>query len=107
MAPLILLILLLAYSDFLYTRFMVFGLLERKYGTGIELNPMISWLVKHTGRDIGALLGIGLPTLMLILVGIDFRPLLELTLLARLLLFFAQANRLRTECLFQKPIKHS
>lgn len=96
MAPLILLFVLLSFIDFLYTRFMVFGLLERKYGPG-ELNPFINWLVKHIGRDLGILVGITIPTVCLIAAGIGFRPLLEIALMARLLYFFMQARCLRIE----------
>lgn len=75
---------------------MVFGLLERKYGT-VELNPVINGLVNLLGLDLGILLGIGLPTALVVVMGVAFRPLLEIMMLGRLILFFQQARRLRLE----------
>jgi hypothetical protein len=92
MAPLVLLYLMLAYTDFLYTHFML-----RRYGTGIELNPAIKWATKHLGLDFGVMAGIMVPTLVILYFGIDFRPLLETVFFARLMLFFFQVNHLRTE----------
>lgn len=92
MSLLILLFMGLAYSDVMYTGFML-----KRHGIGIELNPLIPWLARRMGLPLGVLLGILLPSLVILWLGIDFRPLLEIVTLARLLLFFMQANHLRTE----------
>lgn len=98
MSLLILLFLGLAYSDIWYTRFML-----KRHGLGIELNPLIPWLARKFGLSSGVFLGIALPTLLILYLGITFRPLLELVTLARLLLFFLQAAHLRIElCLPRK-----
>jgi hypothetical protein len=92
MAPLILLFLALAYIDTLYTRYML-----GRYGIGIELNPVIPWLIRKVGLANGVLVGVTVPTLLVLFLGIFFRPLLEGVTLARLFLFFAQASNLRNE----------
>lgn len=89
---LILLFMGLAYSDILYTSFML-----KRYGTGIELNPIIPWLAHRTGLASGVFLGIALPSFLILYLGLSFRPLLELFTLARLMLFFLQASHLRIE----------
>lgn len=92
MSLLILLFLGLAYSDIWYTRFML-----KRHGLGIELNPLIPWLARKFGLSSGVFLGIALPSLVILYLGITFRPLLEFVTLARLMLFFMQALRLRIE----------
>lgn len=92
MSPLILLFIGLAYTDILYTQFML-----GRYGLEIELNPLIPWLSRKIGLAAGVFLGIAAPTFLLLYLGIEVRPLLELVTFARLMLFFYQARHLRTE----------
>lgn len=92
MAPLVLLLLALAYSDIAYTRFML-----ARHGVGIELNPLIKWLVAKTQLTTGVFFGVAIPTLFCLYFGLLFRPLLEIIVFARLMLFFLQANHLRLE----------
>lgn len=104
MSPLILLFVGLVYSDICYTRFML-----KRYGVGIELNPLIPWLANRVGLALGVFLGIALPSLVILYLGITFRPLLEGVTLARLMLFFLQAARLRIELgpFRQRPLSTS
>ena len=86
------LFLALAYTDLMYTRFML-----KTYGPDIELNPLIPYLVRKLGLDLGVAVGIILPTLCMLYLGINFQPLLEVLVFMRLMLFYLQAKRLRVE----------
>lgn len=103
MALLILLFMGLAYSDILYTGFML-----KRHGVHIEMNPLIPWLIRKCGLTLGVFLGIAIPSFCILYLGISFRPLLEIVTLARLMLFVLQAARLRIElCHFPRKIAHN
>lgn len=88
----IVLYLVLAFADLLYTRFML-----SRHGLGIEINPLIPYLVRRFGLGKGLAFGILGPTALVCYAGQFFHPLLETLLLARFMLFFLQAHRLRIE----------
>lgn len=92
MSLLILLFMGLVYSDILYTGFML-----KRHGVHIEMNPLIPWLIRKFGLTLGVFAGIAVPSLIILYLGLNFRPLLEVVTLARLMLFFLQASRLRIE----------
>jgi len=94
----------LALSDLFYTRFMLI-----RHGLGIELNPLIPYLVRFFGLDKGLAIGIIGPTIVVCCLSQYFHPLIETLLFARLILFFFQASHLKTElsCHSVKKTKHS
>lgn len=96
--------LLLTCIDAFYTCFML-----GKYGVGIERNPLIPFLVRYLGLVRGTVVGIFGPTIGICIIGYYFHPLIETLLFARLILFFMQAQHLRSELLWHsvKKIAHS
>lgn len=94
---------LLTLVDLLYTRFML-----NKYGLEIEQNPLIPYLMRKLGWDEGLMVGILIPSIFVLGLGVWFPPLLETLLFARFILFFMQASHIRTElCLSPRKTAHN
>lgn len=80
---------LLAAFDAIFTKRQL-----RKYGVDIEMNLVIRTLCKWIGLDLGVDLGIGIPTLVVSLVGGCLPSILNVGLIVRSALFALQLRQL-------------
>lgn len=66
------------------------------YGLSVELNPFVRTLVLMTGVDVGVVMGVLIPTGLLILLGLYCSPVLYFVLGSKATLFLMQmkANQL-------------